>query len=270
MKHMKKITVITMLFLIFSLFGLYGCGNPEKAETAEPAGGNSPSAEIPEENNAGEQPDSPGTPEETTEPGSPDENYKPSEEIRTEDDGNVLVLVNKKYTVSKNYYPKDMVEIDGSLSTNQNLMVKREAYDAYLKMLKAAQAEGLNFSICSAYRSYALQESLYNNSLAANGKEYTETMFAYPGKSEHHTGYAIDITSASMNWGLSQDFADYPDGAWITEHCSEYGFILRYPKGKEDITGYIYEPWHIRYVGVEIAQYITKHQLTLEEYLNAA
>lgn len=196
--------------------------------------------------------------------------YVPSREVRTTDDGNLLVIINKEFTVSKDYYPTDMVDIDGSLSTNQNLKVKKEAYDAYLSMLHDAQAEGLNFSICSAYRSYELQESLYNNSLTANGKEYTEKMFAYPGKSEHHTGYAIDITSPSMNWGLSQDFTDYPDGAWITAHCSEYGFIIRYPKGKEDITGYVYEPWHIRYVGIDVAKYITEQGITFEEYLGVA
>ena len=188
----------------------------------------------------------------------------------TADDGNLLVLVNKEYTVGRDYYPTDMVDIDGSLSTNQNLKVKREAYDAYLEMLADAKAEGLNFCICSAYRGFEVQESLYYNSLASNGKEYTDKMFAYPGRSEHHTGYAIDITSASMNWGLSQDYADYPDGAWIAEHCDEYGFIIRYPKGKEDITGYMYEPWHIRYVGVEIAREITEAGITFEEYMGVA
>ena len=204
-------------------------------------------------------------PNETTRPQAP-----ASTDVRTKDDGNLFVLVNKQYAVSRDYYPTDMVDIDGSLSTNQNLKVKREAYDAYLSMLADAKKEGLNFAICSAYRSYALQESLYNNSLAANGKEYTEKMFAYPGQSEHHTGYAIDVTSASMNWGLSQNYTDYPDGAWITEHCSEYGFIIRYPKGKEDITGYMYEPWHIRYVGVDAAKEITRQGITLEEYLGVA
>lgn len=210
----------------------------------------------------------PGT---TSDPNQTDKPQAPaSTDVRTEDDGNLMVLVNKQYAVSRDYYPTDMVDIDGSLSTNQNLKVKREAYDAYLSMLADAKKEGLNFAICSAYRSYALQESLYNNSLAANGKAYTEKMFAYPGQSEHHTGYAIDVTSASMNWGLSQNYTDYPDGAWITKHCSEYGFIIRYPNGKEDITGYMYEPWHIRYVGVDAAKEITQQGITFEEYLGVA
>ena len=214
-----------------------------------------------------------GDPDNAEEPDDPDNTDKPkapaSTDVRTEDDGNLMVLVNRQYAVSRDYNPTDMVDIDGSLSTNQNLKVKREAYEAYLAMLEDAKKEGINFAICSAYRSYELQESLYNNSLATNGEAYTKKMFAYPGQSEHHTGYAIDVTSASMNWGLSQNYTDYPDGAWITEHCSEYGFIIRYPKGKEDITGYMYEPWHIRYVGVDAAKKITEQGITLEEYLDA-
>lgn len=181
-----------------------------------------------------------------------------------------MVLVNKLYTVSKDYYPTDMVAVDGSLSTNQGLYFKREAYEAYLKMLSAAQSEGLNFMICSTYRSYALQTSLYNNSLAQNGEAFTNTRSAYPGRSEHHTGWAVDITSKSMGYGLSQNFIDYPEGLWINNHCSEYGFIIRYPSGKTNITGYDYEPWHLRYVGIEAASEITSRGITLEEYLGKA
>ena len=264
MKLRRYGAALMTLLLLLSIVLLSSCGNSKPDSTEPQTNSDAPSS------SSGSDGDADSTDDPDREAGSPDGSYTPSREVRTEDDGNILVLVNKEYPVSEDYEPSDMVEIDGSLSTNQNLKVKREAYEAYLEMLKDAQAEGLNFSICSAYRSYALQESLYNNSLAANGKEYTETMFAYPGKSEHHTGYAIDITSASMNWGLSQDFTEYPDGAWITEHCSEYGFIIRYPKGKEDVTGYVYEPWHIRYVGIDTAKYITDHELTLEEYLGVA
>ena len=89
-------------------------------------------------------------------------------------------------------------------------------------------------------------------------------------RSEHHTGWAIDITSKSMNYGLYQDFINYPEGRWINDHCSEYGFIVRYPADKTDITGYSYEPWHLRYVGVDVAREITSKGLTLEEYLDKA
>lgn len=183
------------------------------------------------------------------------------------DDGDLLVLVNKLHAVSKNYTPTDMVAIDGKYTTNQGLEMKSEAYDAYLEMRKAARKDEIKFKICSAYRTYSTQEYLFNNYLGSMGEELRNIRSAYPGRSEHHTGYAIDITSKSMGWTLSQTFADYPEGEWINEHCSEYGFIIRYPKGKTDITGYDYEPWHLRYVGVDIAQEITEKGITLEEYL---
>lgn len=188
----------------------------------------------------------------------------------TSDDGSRLVLVNKLHAVSSDYYPSDMVAVDGSLSTNQGLYFKKEAYDAYLAMLADAKKEGLNFLICSTYRSYDLQASLYNNSMAQYGAAYTNTRSAYPGRSEHHTGWAVDITSKSMGYGLSQNFVNYPEGLWINNHCSEYGFIIRYPKGKTYITGYDYEPWHLRYVGVDAASEITSRGITLEEYLGEA
>ena len=183
------------------------------------------------------------------------------------DDGDDLVLVNKLHAVSSDYKPTDMVDVDGALSTNQGLKLKKEAYVAYKKMLAAAQKDEISFSICSTYRSYELQNTLYNNSLKNRGEKTTNLRSAYPGRSEHHTGLAIDVTSQSMGWGLSQDFINYPEGKWINEHCAEYGFIVRYPKGKTDITGYAYEPWHIRYVGTEAAKEIMEKGITLEEYL---
>ena len=183
------------------------------------------------------------------------------------DDGSKLVLVNKLHAVSESYEPIDMAPVDGSLSTNQGLYFKREAYKAYLKMLEAAKNDGIEFVICSAYRSYSTQKSIYNGYVSRNGADYANTISAYPGRSEHHTGWAVDVTSASMGYDLKQNFIEYPEGIWINNHCSEYGFIIRYPKGKTGITGYSYEPWHLRYVGVDVAKEITEKGLTLEEYL---
>ena len=150
------------------------------------------------------------------------------------------------------------------------MQLKAEAYDAYVKLYNDAKAQGFDLKLCSTMRSYETQRTLYNNAVKNKGKEVANIRSAYPGRSEHHTGLAIDVTSASMGWGLKQDFADYPDGKWINEHCQEYGFIIRYPKGKTDITGYDYEPWHLRYVGVEAATYIMENDLTLEEYVGQA
>lgn len=183
------------------------------------------------------------------------------------DDGDMLVLINKYHGSLPDYKPKDMVEVDPALATWSDLTMKKKAYKAYLKMYEAAKEEGFDLKICSAYRSYDGQQELFNNALANYSEEYAHMYSAYPGRSEHHTGLAIDITSASMDWSLRQDFADYPDGKWLYEHCQDYGFILRYLEGKEDITGYMYEPWHFRYVGKKIAKEIMKKGITLEEYL---
>lgn len=264
--------------LIISMFFIYGCQNNDFQNyisrkyftalneilknlntyaNAQISSQSSSNAPLPNSgassNNAGENNDIFGIPEIIS--------------TRTYDDGNTLLLVNKYYTVSRDYYPSDMVSVDGTLSTNQGLYLKRAAYEAYLQMLRDAQNQGLDFLICSAYRSYELQKSLYNNSLSQNGEKFTNTRSAYPGRSEHHTGLAIDITSESMGYGLSQNFINYPEGLWLNNNCSKYGFIIRYPKGKTHITGYDYEPWHLRYVGTEAASEITAKGITLEEYL---
>ncbi|MBR6472841.1 MAG: M15 family metallopeptidase [Firmicutes bacterium] len=188
-------------------------------------------------------------------------------DVLTYDDGDLLVLVNKYHGTVPDYKPVDMVAIDPSLGTWNDMSLKKEAYDAYLEMYNDAKAQGYDIKICSAYRSYDGQQSLHLNALAAYSADFARMYSAYPGRSEHHTGLAVDITSASMGWGLKQDFADYADGKWLYDHCQDYGFILRYTKDGEDITGYMYEPWHFRYVGEEAAKEIMEQGITLEEYL---
>lgn len=188
-------------------------------------------------------------------------------DLLKKDNGDVLVLVNKLHAVSKNYVPTDMVAINGNYTTNQGLEMKADAYKAFKKMRKAAKADGIRFKICSAYRTYSTQKWLYNNYLNTMGKELRDIRSAYPGRSEHHTGYAIDLVTKSTGWTLTQDFAKTSEGKWVNKHCAEYGFIIRYPKNKTDITGYDYEPWHLRYVGVDVAKEITEQGITLEEYL---
>ena len=188
-------------------------------------------------------------------------------DTRSSDDGDLLVVVNKYHAVSKNYKPKDLVTIDDKYGTWKNMELKSEAYEAYKTLYKDAKAQGFDLKLCSATRTYNTQKTLYTNAVKNKVRETANIRSAYPGRSEHHIGLAIDVTSASMGWGLKQDFADYPDGKWINDHCQEYGFIIRYPKGKTDITGYAYEPWHLRYVGVDAATYIMENGLTLEEYV---
>ncbi len=183
------------------------------------------------------------------------------------DNGDKLILVNKKYAVSSRFKPINLVKIDGSLCTNQGQYLKSEAYSAYKNMLADAKAQGFNIKICSAYRTYDTQRYLFTNYVKTHDLDYALISSAFPGRSEHHTGLALDVTSKSMGWALSQNFINYPDGKWINDNCANYGFIIRYPQGKTDITGYKYEPWHLRYVGVDVATDIMSRGITLEEYL---
>ncbi len=157
-----------------------------------------------------------------------------------------ILIVNKTYALPEDYAPG----------------VDPTAKAAFDEMAADAAEEGLNLYISSGYRSYEYQAGLYDRYVARDGQEVADTYSARPGHSEHQTGLAFDLNTISM------DFAETAEGIWVTEHCHEYGFIIRYPSGKEDVTGYQYEPWHIRYLGVETATAVWESGLCLEEYLN--
>lgn len=168
----------------------------------------------------------------------------------------ITMLVNKYHYVNKDYIPDNLIEING-------LLINKEVYESYLKMQEDMLKENLNIRIISAYRSYEYQESLYNNYLKYETRSLVDTYSARAGYSEHHTGLAIDIDNGKLdynNFYLTKEFI------WMNDNAYKYGFILRYPKDKEKITGYKYEPWHYRYVGKEIATYIKKNNSTYEEY----
>ena len=120
----------------------------------------------------------------------------------------------------------------------------------------------------SGYRSYSTQKAIFERKLERMTEEQANDSVAKPGYSEHQTGLAMDIEGeTTKGTGLTEAFGESPEGIWAAEHCAEYGFIIRYPKGKTKITGYIYEPWHLRYVGKEAAQEITEMGVTFEEYI---
>lgn len=119
----------------------------------------------------------------------------------------------------------------------------------------------------SAYRSYALQKRIFDSKAAERGEEEANQASAKPGQSEHQTGLAIDVSCRSVDFELEESFGETKCGQWLAKHAADFGFIIRYPKGKSDITGYEYEPWHIRYVGKQAAQAITGQGLVLEQYL---
>lgn len=159
---------------------------------------------------------------------------------------NGILIANKTYALPKSYAP-------GGLTS--------AADDAFTELKSAAAAQGLTIWNQSGYRSYETQERLYNNYVQRDGKDEADTYSARPGHSEHQTGLAIDLNSISM------DFENTSEFAWVSKNCYRYGFIIRYPKGKESVTGYQYEPWHLRYLGVETATAVYNSGLCLEEYL---
>lgn len=149
-----------------------------------------------------------------------------------------------------------------SLPTDYGNGLDREAENAFYSMKKAATNDGISLSIISGFRSYYSQRTIYNNYVAIDGVEEADTYSARPGHSEHQTGLAMDINS------LEVSFEDTAEGKWLNENCSRFGFIIRYPKGKSDETGYMYEPWHVRYVGERLAKelYHNGDWITMETY----
>lgn len=179
-----------------------------------------------------------------------------------------LMLVN----ADKPFYGADEVV---TAANRDGYMFDARAVDALDEMLEACRAEGLSPALASAWRSTAYQQELFENKVGrimaqgygySDAQELAATEVAPPGTSEHHTGLAADIVSE--NYGtMDEGYEASPEAVWLREHCAEYGFVLRYPKDKQDVTGIIYEPWHFRYVGVEAAAYMTENGLVLEEFV---
>ena len=174
-----------------------------------------------------------------------------------------ILIVNKSYPLPKGYVPKNTYN-DATGKRYCSDCIDKDAYSEYKQMKADATALGLNIWIQSGYRSYELQETLYNNYVNRDGKLAADTYSARPGYSEHQTGLAFDLNS------ISDDFQYTNEGKWVSENAWKYGFILRYPKSKESITGYKYESWHLRYVGKDLASklYNNGDWITLEEHFN--
>lgn len=181
-------------------------------------------------------------------------------ETKEVNDFNILMLVNKYNYVSKEFVPNDLVLVDSYAKENMYLNV--ECKNAFIELAKKAELEGYNIRAISTYRTYGYQENLYNNYVKHDGILKADTYSARPGYSEHHTGLAIDVDNKDLSY---TNFFNTKEFNWMQENAYKYGFILRYPKD-ETITGYIYEPWHYRYVGMDVASYIHEHNITFEEY----
>jgi len=175
----------------------------------------------------------------------------------------IFVLVNKMHKLQKNFVPANLVKIAEQYGDSTKL-INKDVYQAFIKMYDSAKLENISLWITSAYRTSDYQNWLYNNSVKKSGITETNRNIAKPGFSEHQTGLAIDIVAAR---GCKFDgFEKTKQCEWLLTHAYKYGFILRYPKNKENITGYMYEPWHYRYVGIDTAKMIIEKNLTFDEY----
>ena len=172
------------------------------------------------------------------------------------------VLANKLYYLGEDYVPKNLEKIKSSYSSGDKYM-ESVARIAFEEMAKNAEKEGYNIRAVSTYRSYSYQKNLYNNYASQDGKQKADTYSARPGFSEHQTGLAVDVDNTKTSY---TKFGNTKEFTWMKENAYKYGFILRYTKENEFITGYINEPWHYRYVGLEIAKYIQENPMTYEEY----
>lgn len=179
------------------------------------------------------------------------------------------ILVNKTHPLPGDYTPPDLVPAEvpfAYIGNDRRNYLRLSAARALERMFQDAAEAGMELTGVSGYRSFKRQKTIYENNVAVKGLEHTSLYSAEAGKSEHQTGLAMDISTPSIHSGLTTDFEATPEGLWLRKKAPEYGFILRYPAGKENITGYAYEPWHFRYIGKPAAIYITDRRFTLEEY----
>lgn len=195
-----------------------------------------------------------------------------SNTIIQEDDTDVTMLINKFYALPEGYVPADLVSLDKyacvqgedfSCQDVEQIELRKEVYDAYIEFCDAASKENINIRAIAGYRSYDYQAGLWNYNASVYGEAYADEYYARPGQSEHNSGLCVDITFNGYNYNEIENYDGYE---WILNNAHKYGFILRYPKDKVDVTRYGYESWHFRYVGKEAAKVIYDNDWTLEEY----
>ena len=192
---------------------------------------------------------------------------KKRENPLTEDTGDILMIVNKEYGLSEEYKPNDLTKVehcDFSVGSDECHQLKKEPAEAIEEMFAAAREDGYEIIMRTGYRSYGYQAALYESYKEQDGEEAADKYSARPGSSEHQSGLCCDVGIEGKDLNA---FEGTDEAKWIADNSWKYGFVVRYPQDKEDITGYMYEAWHIRYVGKEAAKYMHEKNLTLEEYL---
>ncbi len=192
-----------------------------------------------------------------------DEDYYDKDTVKKTDiSKKELMLVNKFNYLDENYAPNDIVKVSMQFAYGDN-EIKKEVYEKFRSMYNDAKKEGLYLIITSSYRDYNFQKELWDSYANQKGDEWADSVSARAGYSEHQTGYTLDIVTYNANMS---SFEKTDEFKWLQDNAYKYGFILRYPKDKEDITGYSYESWHYRYVGKDVATKIKKLGITFDEY----
>jgi zinc D-Ala-D-Ala carboxypeptidase len=185
----------------------------------------------------------------------------------------LLVLVNKRegMQLRSDWEPDDLVEIPESMMMpGRDGALRLDAFEAWMELAEAAREEaGLTLGVRSAYRSFETQCVTFDYKVAQHGIDHARVCCAEPGRSQHQLGTTLDITSRRLGWALSSSMGNQPEGLWLAENSLRFGFALSYPRGAEELTGYIYEPWHFRYIGRAAAIELSWSGLLLEEYLQA-
>lgn len=188
------------------------------------------------------------------------DNTSPAVQLTDAEAGSLTVVVNKKHKLPSDYAPA-IVSIRGG-------QLRQEAASATEQLFLGAETAGNQPKIISGYRSYSRQQQVYAGYVADSGQQQADTFSARPGHSEHQTGLGVDIGNGDGNCDLMICFGNTQLGQWLASNAYTYGFIVRYPEGKEDLTGYQYEPWHLRYVGVAEATAIYASGQTMDQYYN--
>lgn len=287
-KHKKRkirkiiIVIASLLLILFVILILAeGKNNNLKEETNNKSEEEQEEQEEQEEatdkiekNPESEQEKEPEEPENVIDNEEPQQpSGETGESITVENPEAIDVLINKSNNLPSTYVPKDLVtlsDVPTVLSNSEINQLRSVAYEALKELFNAAKdEEGYVLYARSGYRSYNTQSSLYSSYVETYGQKAADKYSAKPGQSEHQTGLSLDITCEGVNYQLSENFADTPEGKWVSENAHRFGFIIRYPKGKEDITQYNYEPWHIRYLGTDLAEKVYESGLTWEEFKGA-
>lgn len=260
---------VTMFGVCMLVIGLAACsgtkGNEEglnESDNQQDNTANENENQLPNDSN--EEEINKSNENETNENQTPDDT-----EDHINEDPTIIALVNKEYSLDENYAPSDLVKVDVPtvLENPEVNQLRKVAADALKAMFAKAKESDIDLHARSGYRSYQTQVQLFQNYLNKHGEEAANRYSARPGQSEHQTGLVMDVTSESVDYQLSDRFGETKEGKWLSEHAHEFGFIIRYPQDAEGITGYIYEPWHIRYLGKDMATKVYESGLTYEEYL---